>query len=63
LLFSCNREHSKLGIETAKQQLKQALSDRVKEPVFIGNIINNQKTAVDITEPILFKVWQGTNNS
>ena len=60
-LISCNNSlHDKLGVEVAKEELKNALStDTTKLEILDKNelLIKNENTAISIAEPILFDIY------
>jgi hypothetical protein len=35
LLFSCEQDHTRLGIEIARQELRQALTEKTDKPIFV----------------------------
>ncbi|HEY8781231.1 MAG TPA: YbbC/YhhH family protein [Mucilaginibacter sp.] len=57
-LFSCKQHHTILGVEVAKKELRQALSEKSSEEQSpVKKIISNEKAAVAIAEPMLFKIY------
>lgn len=57
LLWSCQGNHHKLGIEFAKKELQKALAEKSIYPTLPKRTINNKQTAIEIAEPVLFKVY------
>lgn len=58
LLFSCKKEHRILGVETARQELKEALSDTSSpQNLFVKTLIHDERSAVATVEPLLFKTY------
>lgn len=55
VLLSCQEEHSKLGIEIAKRELKTALKENRSYPVLPKRYIKDKTTAIAIAESVLFK--------
>ncbi len=60
-LISCNNVlHDKLGVEVAKEELKNALlADTTKLDILDKKelLIKNENTAISIAEPILFDIY------
>ncbi len=54
-------ERTTLGIEYAKKELKEALSDNPERQVLVDEVITNKKTAVTISETILFEIYGKEN--
>ena len=58
LLFSCKKGHRVLGIETARQELKAALSDTSgSQNLFVKTLIHDERSAIAAVEPTLFKSY------
>ena len=67
-IFSCQiscrqtkNERIELGIENAKKELKQALTNKAEKQILVEKIISDQKMATEFSKTILFKIY-GENN-
>jgi hypothetical protein len=68
LIFICQiscgqtkNNRSKLGVEYAKRELKEALSNNSERQILVDIVITDKETAITISETILFKIY-GKNN-
>ncbi|MGY3212776.1 NTF2 fold immunity protein [Mucilaginibacter sp. HD30] len=55
VFISCQEKHDKLGIETARKQLKEALTERAPNFNLVKKALKNEQAAIAVAEPILFK--------
>jgi hypothetical protein len=63
-LTSCGQtktERTKLGIEYAKSELKEALSNKTEKQILVNKVISDKETAEIIAETILFKIYGKDN--
>jgi hypothetical protein len=63
-LTSCGQtktERTKLGIEYAKSELKEALSNKTVKQILVNKVISDKETAEIIAETILFKIYGKDN--
>jgi hypothetical protein len=63
-LTSCGQtktERTKLGIEYAKSELKEALSNKTEKQILVIKVISDKETAEIIAETILFKIYGKDN--
>ena len=56
-LFSLSQNHNILGLETAKSELKDALTNKKNTKLKVDKVIADKQTAIAVSEPILFKVY------
>jgi len=68
LIFICQISYgqaknarTKLGVEYAKSELKEALSSNNERQILVDKVITDKETAITISETILFKIY-GKNN-
>lgn len=52
---------TELGVEYARSELKEALSNNSERQILVDKVITDKKTAITISETILFKIY-GKNN-
>jgi|ERR1041385_7687555 hypothetical protein len=56
-LCSCAQDHRILGIENARNELKDALKEKPGENLFVRKSIKDRQTAINEAEPILFRAY------
>jgi NTF2 fold immunity protein len=56
-----NSDRTNLGIEYAKTELKDALTNKKEKLILVDKVITDKETAISISETILFKIY-GRNN-
>jgi len=68
LIFICQiscgqtkNSRTKLGVEYARSELKEALSNNSERQILVDKVITDKETAITISEIILFKIY-GKNN-
>ena len=59
-LTSC-AQRTFLGIEYAKQELNKALTDTTQKQILVDTLIKDKKTAIAVSEAILFKIYGKDN--
>ena len=62
--ISCGQTKSartNLGLEYAKRELKEAISNKTEPQILVDEIITDKKTAIIISETILFKIYGKDN--
>lgn len=63
-LVSCEQSFNgrrRLGFDYAKQELENALSNKGEKQILVDTLIRDKETAIQISEPILFKVYGKEN--
>jgi hypothetical protein len=63
-LTSCGQtktDRTKLGVEYAKSELKEALLNKTEKQILVEKVITDKETAVIIAETILFKIYGKDN--
>jgi hypothetical protein len=50
-------DRTNLGIEHAKKEIKEALSDNSERQILVDEVITNKKTAITVAETILFDIY------
>ena len=55
------QNRNKLGLEYAKSELKEALSNKTQKQILVDKVINDKETAITISETILFKIYGKDN--
>lgn len=63
-LTSCGQsksERTQFGIEYAKSELKDALSNKKEKQILVDEVVSNKKTAITISETILFEIYGKEN--
>ena len=64
MLVSCGRtinNRTTLGVEYAKQELRNALTDTTQNQVLVDTLIKDKETAITIAETILYKIYGKEN--
>ncbi len=56
-LFSCKKPNTQLDINTARRELKDALSENKGVSFFVTNNTFSKKKAIDAAESLLFKIY------
>jgi hypothetical protein len=54
-------DRTELGVEYARSELKEALSNNSERQILVDKVITDKETAITISETILFKIY-GKNN-
>lgn len=63
-LTSCGQTKSnrtQFGIEYAKSELKEALSNKREKQILVDTVITDKETAIIVAETILFKIYGKDN--
>lgn len=63
-LVSCgqaNKNRTTLGVEYAKQELHNALTDTTEKQILVDTLIKDKGTAIAIAEAMLFKIYGKDN--
>jgi hypothetical protein len=55
------QNRNKLGLEYAKSELKEALSNKTQKQILVDKVITDKETAITISETILFKIYGKDN--
>jgi hypothetical protein len=58
-IVACSQftKRTKLGIDDAKNELHQALTDTVQKQILVDTVIKDKQTAISVSEAILFKIY------
>jgi hypothetical protein len=54
-------DRTQFGVEYAKNELKEALSNKIEKQILVDEVITDKKTAITISETILFKIYGKDN--
>jgi hypothetical protein len=54
-------DRTQFGVEYAKSELKEALSNKREKQILVDKVITDKETAIMVTETILFKIYGKDN--